>query len=423
MRILLKKVHIVAPGQALNGKIRDIFIEDGTIRRITEEINLPADQVISKKNMHVSPGWMDIFANFGDPGFEYKEDLESGVNAAAAGGFTEVMIIPNTHPVLESKAQIEYVIRKSQHLPVNVHPIGAVSSGTEGKSLAEMYEMHQSGAVAFSDGISPVQSSGLLLKALQYIKAFDGILIQIPDDTGVSHNGLMHEGIWSVRLGMQGKPAIAEEILVERDLKLLQYTESKLHFTGISLRRSVELIAEAKAKGLQVTCSVTPFHLSLTDERLQEYDSVYKVNPPLRTEDDIEALKNGVQTGIIDCIATHHFPQDIDSKQKEFEYAAEGMTGLESCFGSLGNALGDMTLDEKISLLTVKPRNIFGIPVPELKETTAANLTLFDPDQRWLFEERDIHSRSKNSAFLNISLKGKPLGIINKGQLFLNSVH
>lgn len=421
MRILLKKAHIIAPGQALNGLIRDLLIEDGVIRQIAGEINIVGDKTISKENLHISPGWIDVFAHFCDPGYEYKEDLESGAKAAAAGGFTEVMIIPNTHPPLESKAQIEYIIRKSQHLPVNIRPMGAISKDLEGKALAEMYEMHRSGAVAFSDGTNPVQSSGLFLKALQYVKAFDGIIIQIPDDSGISQHGLMHEGLWSTRLGMPGKPAIAEEMLLERDLKLLKYTESKLHFTGVSLKKSVDLIRAAKAEGLQVTCSVTPYHLLLSDENLQQYDSVFKVNPPLREENDIMALRNAVKEGVIDCIATHHFPQDVDGKQKEFEYAGEGMIGLESCFGVLGKALENLTVEQKVSLLAVNARKIFGIPIPEIKEGSAADITLFDPEISWIFEENGIHSKSKNSPFKGSKLKGKPLGIINKNRFYTDS--
>jgi dihydroorotase len=220
---------------------------------------------------------------------------------------------------------------------------------------------------------------------------------------------------------MPGKPAIAEEMLLERDLKLLKYTESKLHFTGVSLKKSVDLIRAAKAEGLQVTCSVTPYHLLLSDENLQQYDSVFKVNPPLREEDDIMALRNAVKEGVIDCIATHHFPQDVDGKQKEFEYAGEGMIGLESCFGVLGKALENLTVEQKVSLLAVNARKIFGIPIPEIKEGSAADITLFDPEISWIFEENGIHSKSKNSPFKGSKLKGKPLGIINKNRFYTDS--
>lgn len=422
MRILIKKALITAPGQSLHQQTRDLYIDHGIITRIAPEINDQADQVIHYEHLHLSPGWMDVFADFCDPGYEYKEDLQNGAFAAAAGGFTDVMVIPNTSPALDSKAQIEYIVSKSASLPVNIYPVGTISQGIQGKSLAEMYEMHQSGAPAFSDGRRPVQSSGLLLKALQYVKAFDGILIQIPDDTGVSAHGLMHEGVWSARLGMQGKPGIAEDMLIRRDLELLRYTGSRLHLTGISLKKSVDLIREAKANGLNISCSITPYHLSLTDELLQNYDSAYKVNPPLREQADVDALKKAVEEGIIDCFATHHFPQDADGKLKEFEYAAEGMIGLESCFGVLGKALPTLETDRKITMLVNNPRKLFGLPIPEIAEGQPASLTLFDPDREWVFQEKDIQSKSKNTPFTGKELKGKVFGVINKKQIHLTSI-
>lgn len=418
MRILLKKACIIAPGQPLNGKTRDVLIENGVITRIAEEgIGADADQVFSVENLHISPGWMDVFAHFCDPGYEFKEDLRSGARAAAAGGYTEVMVIPNTHPALESKAQIEYIVSQSESLPVTIRPIGAISQQLAGKSLAEMYEMHRSGAAAFSDGLDPVQDSGLLLKALQYVKAFGGTIIQIPDDRGISHYGLMHEGAWSTRLGMAGIPAIGEEIMLKRDLDLLRYTESKMHFTGISLAKSVDLIRQAKAEGLSVTCSVAPYHLLFTDEALAEYDSAFKVTPPLREASDVEALRQGIMDGVIDCVATHHLPQDLDSKQKEFEYALPGMAGLETCFGVLGTALPEMDITALIDLIAVHPRTAFGLPVPEVAEGASASLTLFDPAGEWMVEEKDLRSKSRNTPLLGKRLKGRVLGTIHRNRL------
>lgn len=410
MRVLLKKACIVAPGQPEDGNTRDVLIENGVITRIAEDAGSDAEDIISGDHLHVSPGWMDIFANFCDPGYEYKEDLASGARAAAAGGFTEVMLIPNTLPAIETKAQIEYIVSHNPRLAATLYPIGAVSQGLKGQSLAEMYEMHRGGALAFSDGTAPVQHSGLLLKALQYIKAFGGILIQVPDDTGISHHGLMHEGIWSTRLGMAAVPAIAEEIMLKRDLDLLRYTDSRLHFTGISLERSIELIAQAKAAGLQVSASVTPYHLMFTDESLQQYDSHFKVTPPLREARDVEALRKAVTDGIIDCIATHHFPQDSDNKQKEFEYAAPGMTGLETCFGILGTTLPEMTTAQLIGLLAINPRKLFARPVPEIREGATASLTIFDPTREWTVEAKDLKSKSRNTPLIGRKLKGRVLG-------------
>lgn len=416
MRILLKKARIVAPRQPLNGLTRDLLIEDGIFTEISEQSDAAADLTISEEYLHISPGWMDVFAHFCDPGTEFKEDLRSGAAAAAAGGFTDVMVIPNTVPPLESKGQIEYIIGHSSELPVTIRPIGAVSQAISGKSLAEMYEMHHNGAIAFSDGLRPIQSSGLLLKALQYIKAFNGILIQIPDDTEISRHGLMHEGLWSTRLGMPGIPAIAEEIQLKRDLELLRYSDSRIHFTGLSLGKSVRLIREAKESGLAVSCSVTPYHLMFTDISLQQYDSNYKVSPPLREEQDVQDLRKAIQEGIIDCIATHHFPQDRDSKQKEFEYAGAGMIGLESCFGVLGLALPDMTQEQIVTLLAYNPRQTFGLEVPQIALGSTASLTLFNPHMEWTLEEKHIKSKSRNTPLLGKKLKGKPLGILHKNR-------
>ncbi|PSL46062.1 dihydroorotase [Chitinophaga niastensis] len=417
MHILLKNVKIIAPSSPLHGQQKDISIQNGIIQQVADNLEDARATVISGSNLHVSAGWMDIFAHFCDPGQEHKEDLQSGVKAAATGGYTTVMIVPNTQPALHTKPQIEYVLSKTRHSAVTVLPIGAATKNLEGTSLAEMYEMQEAGAVAFSDGLKPLQSPGLLLKALQYIKAFDGTLIQLPDDQSISAHGLMHEGIYSTQLGMPGKPALAEELIVQRDLELAKYTDSRIHITGISTRKSVELIAAAKADGIKVTCSVTPYHLSLTDAQLVDYDTHLKVNPPLRTADDVKALQEAVLHGTIDCFATHHLPQDWDAKQVEFEYAKNGMIGLESTFGVLRQYLPQLPLEQLINMLTTHPRKIFGQTQPALQEGAVANLTVFDPDTNWQFTTAHIASRSKNSAYIGTELKGKVIAIVNNGQL------
>ncbi|HMW25784.1 MAG TPA: dihydroorotase, partial [Ferruginibacter sp.] len=231
MKLLIKQAQVIAPSSPLNGKKQDILIENGKITRIADSVTGQVDQVISEEGICVSPGWMDIFADFADPGQEYRETIETGARAAAAGGFTDVMLIPNTSPVTDTKAQADYLVQKGKQTPVNIHPIAAITRKTEGKDLAEMYDMHQAGAIAFGDGIHPVQSAGLLLKALQYVKTIDGTVIQLPDDSSIGANGLMNEGIVSTRMGLPGKPIVAEELMVARDIKLARYTESRLHFT------------------------------------------------------------------------------------------------------------------------------------------------------------------------------------------------
>ncbi|MGF6847701.1 dihydroorotase [Chitinophaga sp. W3I9] len=421
MHILLKNVKIIAPSSSLHGQQKDISIQNGIIQQVGNNLEDARATVISGDNLHVSAGWMDVFAHFCDPGQEHKEDLQSGIKAAATGGYTTVMVVPNTQPALHTKPQIEYVLSRTRHSAATVLPIGAATKNLEGTGLAEMYEMQQAGAVAFSDGLKPLQSPGLMLKALQYIKAFDGTLIQLPDDQSISSHGLMHEGIYSTQLGMPGKPALAEELIIQRDLELAKYADSRIHFTGISTRKSVELIAAAKAAGIKVTCSVTPYHLSLTDAQLINYDTHLKVNPPLRSADDVKALQEAVLHGTIDCIATHHTPQDWDAKQVEFEYAKNGMIGLESAFGVIRQYLPQLPLEQLINMLTIQPRKIFGLPQPALQEGAAANLTIFDPEASWQFTKAHIASRSKNSAYIGEQLKGKVHATVNGPVFHINN--
>jgi dihydroorotase len=423
MKVLIKQAKIISSSSPFNGQTKDILITNGIITAIGDAISEKANQQIEQPGLCISIGWMDVFSNFADPGFEYKETLETGAKAAAAGGFTDVMVIPNTNPVVHSKSQVEYIIQKSKSLAVNIHPIGAVTKNAEGKDLAEMYDMHQSGAAGFGDGVNSIQSSGIMLKALQYLKSFNGTVIQIPDDKSIGTNGLMNEGIISTRLGLPGKPTIAEELLVARDIKLARYADSKLHFTGVSSAKSVEYIKRAKDGGLQVSCSVTPYHLFFTDTDIQQYDTNLKVTPPLRTATDREALLKAVADGTVDCIASHHFPQNWDSKTCEFEYAKEGMIGLESLFGVLRELVIsnlEFGLENLVNLLSINPRKIFGIEIPEIKEGAAACLTIFNADEEYIFDEKMIRSKSKNTPFIGKKLKGKVIGIINKGKVELN---
>ncbi len=428
MKVLIKQAIIVQSSSPLNGFQKDILIKDGIIELIADNITENADTIIAHPGLHISIGWMDSFSQFCDPGFEYRETLQTGAHAAAAGGFTDVLVLPNTNPVIHTKSQVEYIIQKSKEFATNIYPLGAVTKNAAGAELAEMYDMKQSGAVAFTDGNSSIQSPGLLLKALQYVLAFDGTIIQVADDKTINPQGLMNEGIISTQLGLPGKPAIAEELMIARDIELVKYTGSKIHFTGVSTKKGIELIMKAKVEGLQVSFSVTPYHAFFNDEDLKRYDTNLKVNPPLRTKEDMMAVRLAIAQGNVDAIASHHIPQNADAKVCEFEYAKYGMIGLETLFGVLGKCLSNesaegnngWTIEKMITLLTVAPRKIFNIPVPEIKEGATATLTLFNPATEYIFTENMIASKSKNTPFIEMPLKGKVIGIINGNKTYFN---
>lgn len=420
MKLLVKQATILDTSSPYNGLIKDILINDGIIQRIDDSINADNLKTIEVNSLLVSNGWVDIFSNFNDPGFEYKETLETGANAAAAGGFTHVFVLPNTQPAVSSKTAVEYIVQKSKYLPITILPIGAVTKNIQGNELSEMYDMHNSGAIAFSDGLQPVQTPGLLLKAFQYIKAIDAVLIQLPIDNSISKFGLMNEGITSTQLGLPGIPSIAEELMVSRDIELAKYAGSKLHITGVSTEKSLQVIKEAKKNGADVTCSVTPYHLVFCDEDLFDYDTNLKTDPPLRSRQDMFALRRGVEEGFVDCIASHHLPQNWDEKTCEFEYASPGMIGLETVFTVINKILPQISNERLTNLLGNNTRKIFSLSQPVIRENEVADLTLFTKEGNFVYELSAVKSKSKNSPFINKQLKGKVIGIINKDSLYLN---
>jgi dihydroorotase len=421
MKLLIKQACITDPLSSHHGKIQDILIEKGIIREIAPSISEKTDQVIEGKGLQVSPGWVDIFSNFADPGFEFKETLVTGSAAAAAGGFTDVFLIPDTQPATDNKSQVEFIHHRNGGLPVTIHAIGAITRNLEGRHLAEMYDMKNSGAVAFSDGLHPVQSSGVLVKALQYVKAFRGVIIQIPDDTSISPGGLIHEGIISTQLGLPGKPMMAEELIIARDIKLARYTGSRIHFTGVTSPKSIEYIRRGKDSGIDISCSVTPYHLFFSDDALVEYDTNLKVYPPLRTKSVTNQLKQAVLDGTIDCIASHHLPHEYDSKILEFENAKYGMTGLETAYAAVQTLFPDLPAEKVYALFGANARNIFNLEPATIEKDKAASLTLFDQKASWTYDLTKTASKSRNSAFHGQVFKGKVTGTFTKGKLHLNS--
>ncbi|HTB26660.1 MAG TPA: dihydroorotase [Puia sp.] len=421
MKLLIKQACITDPLSSHNGTIQDILIEKGAIREIGPSISEKTDQVIELKGLQISPGWVDIFSNFADPGYEFKETLQTGSAAAAAGGFTDVFLIPNTQPITDNKSQVEYLRQRSSDLPVSIWPIGAITKSLDGKHLAEMYDMQNSGAVAFSDGLNPVQSSGVLVKALQYVKAFHGVVIQIPDDTSISPNGLMHEGVISTQLGLPGKPMMSEELIIARDIKLARYTQSRIHFTGVTSPKSIDYIRRGKDSGLDISCSVTPYHLFFNDEALLTYDTNLKVYPPIRSRAIASKLKEAVLDGTIDCIASHHLPHEYDSKVLEFEYAKYGMAGLETAYAVIQTLFPDLAPEKIYALFGGNARRIFKLNPSTIEKGSSGNMTLFNPGTEWVFDLGKSASKSKNSPFGGKTFRGKAIGIISKGKLHLNS--
>lgn len=421
MRILIRKARVTDPQSGAHGKVMDLLVENGVITRMAASLKETADTVISEKGLCVSPGWVDVFADYCEPGYEHKETIRTGLATAAAGGFTDVLLAPNTQPTVSNQSAVQYVLQRAAGHVVNLHPLGAVSRNLEGKELAEMMDMRTHGAIGFTDGWKPVQQPNLMLKALEYVSAFHGIVVEIPRDASMSAGGLMHEGPISTALGMAGIPALAETLMVYRDIELVRYTGSRMHLTGISTAAAVDMIRKAKAEGLNITCSVTPYHLALTDEALKTYDSAYKLNTPLREESDRKALVQGLKDGTIDCIASHHHPQDWDAKTREFEYAAEGMGIQQQAFGIAWTAVHDtVDADRLVEAMSLIPRDIFGLPGKAIEKGAPASLTLFTTDGTSVLTGANKKSMSINDPFAGKELRGRVIGIVNNNQLLLN---
>ena len=416
MNILIKSAKIIDSKSAFHNKIQDILVEKDTITKIANAIkNTHNYREISLENLHISNGWFDSSVSFGEPGLEERETIANGLNVAAKSGFTAVILNTNNHPVVDSNAAISYVLSKAHKHAVQLYPLGALTKESKGEALSEMYDMRSAGAIGFSDYQKSVSDANLMKIALQYGSTFGGLIYAFPQNNSIVKHGVMHEHANSTMLGLKGIPSLAEELQIARDLSLLEYTNGKLHIPTISTVKSVALIRDAKAKKLNVSCSVAIHNLILTDDALKDFDSRFKVLPPLRTQKDIDALIDGLNDGTIDMVTCDHNPINIEHKKIEFDYALNGTIGLESAFGAL---LNTFTLKKTIDYLT-KGKLRFGLEISSLSIGNTIDATLFNPKDTITFSKAHIHSKSKNAIFEGAKLKGSVYGIIANGKVVL----
>ncbi|MCA9398168.1 MAG: dihydroorotase [Candidatus Omnitrophica bacterium] len=419
---LLIKNAIIVNADKMEKKPQDILLNKGKIVKIAPSISEKATKVIDAKNKLVMPGLIDMHVHFRVPGQEYKEDLETGSMSAAKGGFTTVMCMPNTRPVIDNESIVDSVIREAEQIGlVNVIPIGAITRGQKDEELVDIFELKKAGCLALSDDGKSVVNSHLMRRAMEYAKMADILLIQHCEDPLLSNGGVMNEGETSTLLGLKGDPGISESVIVSRDIELANYLKTKVHFAHMSLKRSVELIRVAKAQGIAVTAEACPHHFALTDEALKEFDTFAKVNPPLRTLEDVEAIKEGLKDGTIDCIVTDHAPHSQEDKELDIDHAPFGMIGLETSVGLTITELvkkNVISWTKMVDLMSTAQARIIGLKNKGvIKEGYDADITIIDPDKEWEFKKEDIASKSKNSPFIGRKLTGQVSWTIYQGKV------
>ncbi|HZJ85394.1 MAG TPA: dihydroorotase [Syntrophomonadaceae bacterium] len=419
MRLLIKGARVIDPESDLD-EITDIFIEDGEISEIQPGLEIPNAKIIDASNKIVCPGFVDIHVHLREPGFEYKETIATGTRAAAVGGFTSICCMPNTFPVVDTAAVANFVKERAMKSGlVKVYPIGAVTKKQEGIELSEIAHLVAAGCVAISDDGEPVSKAGIMRNALEYAKMFDIPVLSHCEDLSLSKNGQMHEGYYSTFYGLKGIPAAAEEIVIARDILLSQLTGGHIHICHVSTKGSIDLIRRAKEEGVNITCEVTPHHLTLTDEIVGTYDTDTKVFPPLRSAEDVEALVKALHDGVIDCIATDHAPHDFESKDCEYDIAEFGISGIETAIPAVMSLVHDnkLTLNQMINLFTAKPAQIIGLDAGRIDVGSSADITIIDPDLEKTVDISRFYSKGKNTPYKGQSLKGWPVATIVDGQI------
>lgn len=425
MKILIKGGRVIDPKSNFDDVV-DIYIENGVIADMERDLELEGLGIeeIDAGGMIVAPGLVDMHCHLRDPGQEYKEDIESGTKSAAMGGFTSVACMPNTSPVIDNAQIIEDIKSKAAQVgAVNVYPIGAISKGLKGEELAEIGEMKFAGAVGISDDGRPVTSSGLMRRAMEYAEMFDIAVISHCEDMGLVNDGSMNEGFMSTYLGLKGINRAAEEVMVARDIIIAESTNTAVHIAHVSTRGSVELVRQAKKRGVRVTCETCPHYFTLTEKACEGFNTNAKMNPPLRTEDDVEAIKEGLADGTIDAIATDHAPHHIDEKNCEFARAMNGIVGFETALGLAITYLvkpGVLTIQELLRKMSVNPADILGLNKGNLGVGRCADIVIFNPEERYTVHTAELHSKSKNSPYDGWELYGKPQYTIVNGSIVVN---